>query len=123
MPRTLPLTFWLYTLLTVTAYGGLILLPGNPGYTGTLPWGWMALSLLLLLGLARGSRLAWVLTLVLDGTTLLMLALSATAPMTLKFTGLLLLQLGLVILLLSPSLRRHVSPVGHNAAPNTTMSA
>lgn len=109
MSHSLPRTFWLYAILTAVAYGYLALVPGEPGYGGPLPWAWIIVALALLLLIGRGSRLAWGLSLGLDLTTLFMLLFSTASQSSLKLAGLVLLQLGLIGLLLSPSLRRHVN--------------
>jgi hypothetical protein len=113
--RQLPAAFYALVAMELVVLPLLFLAVGqrlDPRRGGLLVLG------LVLIGVARRSRIAWGLLLLM--TLMLLCAVAVTAPTatpSLSGIGQLLYNAGVLALLLSPSLRRHVLGPPSSAAP------
>jgi len=104
-----PRELLLYAIVSLGTFAYQALVPGEPHYGDAgMPWGWVIISLILVILLYRRVRLAWFLSLMLNLLTTIVLILFSTWPWTVKYGGLVVLSALGVVLLASSAVRRYM---------------
>jgi len=104
-----PRELLLYAIVSLGTFAYQALVPGEPHYGDAgMPWGWVIISLILVVLLYRRMRLAWFLSLMLNLLTTIVLILFSTWPWTVKYGGLVVLSALGVVLLASTAVRRYM---------------
>jgi len=104
-----PRELLLYAIVSLGTFAYQALVPGEPHYGDAgMPWGWVIISLILVILLYRRVRLAWFLSLMLNLLTTIVLILFSTWPWTVKYGGLVVLSALGVVLLASTAVRRYM---------------
>jgi hypothetical protein len=94
-----------YLLLEVVEYVDQLYGSGSQVQLGKLIF-WYCVDVLLLWGIWRASKVAWVILVLLDGLTLAELLFGLIWPWSLYATGLVAITAAQFVLLLSPAMRR-----------------
>lgn len=98
-----------YSVVSLGTFAYQALVPGEPHYGDAgVPWGWVLISLVLVVLLYRRLRLAWFFSLMLNLLTTIVLILFSTWPWTVKYGGLVVLSALGVVLLASTAVRRYM---------------
>ncbi|MCO5176443.1 MAG: hypothetical protein M9890_05660 [Thermomicrobiales bacterium] len=104
-----PRNLLLFAIVSLGTFAYQELVPGEPNYgEAGIPWGWVLITLVLVILLYRRVRLAWFLSLMLNLLTTIVLVLFSTWPWTPKYAGLVVLSAAATVLLASSAVRRYM---------------